>query len=148
MKSNARAWLVHVTVTAVTASGLSWPTALAQSPAAAGRIADATVAAHPTPEAAAWTVVSGRAWHADDTPVPNAKLRLRNVTTGRVAAVTVTNVAGEFTFADISAGTYIVELLSEGGKIIGISGVVTVQRGESVATFVRESTRGSSFRAL
>ena len=144
MKSTARAWLVRMTITAAAASGLSWVTLLAQSPAARGKSVDDTIAVHVTPE----TLVSGRAWHADDTPVPSAKLRLRSVTTGKVAGMTVSNLSGEFAFVDMPAGAYIVELLSEDGKIRGISGVVAVQHGESVATFVRETTRRASFRAV
>jgi hypothetical protein len=148
MKSHARARLVHMAITAATASVLSWATLLAQPRTVAGKSADAPVAARAITHASGWAVVTGRAWHADDTPIASARLRLRTVTTGKIAATTVSNTSGEFTFIDMPAGTYIVELLSNGGKIRGISGVVAVARGESVATFVRETTRASSFRAL
>jgi hypothetical protein len=144
MKSTARAWLVRMTITAAAASALSWATLLAQPPSGRPRIADDTIAVQATPE----TLLTGRAWHADDTPVSSAKLRLRSVTTGKVAGMTVSNPSGGFTFVDMPAGTYIVELLSDGGRILGISGVVSLQRGESVATFVREATRRFSFRAV
>ena len=148
MKSHARARLVHTAITAATASALFWATLTAHPRSLAGQSRDAPAAAHPIVHPAALTGVTGRAWHGDETPVPNARVRLRSVTTGKVAQMTVANASGEFSFVDVPVGTYIVELLSDDGKILGISGVVAVQRGESIATFVRVASRRSSLGAI
>ena len=87
------------------------------------------------------TTIQGGAWHANNTPIPAARLRLRSVVTGKVAATTEANAAGEFTFSDIAAGTYLVELVSDGGKVLAVGQTFTVAPGETVATFVRLGPR-------
>jgi hypothetical protein len=83
------------------------------------------------------TAVQGTAWAADNTPIPNALLRLRNVITGKIVATTVADADGRFTFAGIPEGTYLVELVSERGRVLAVGHVFTVSPGETVATFVR-----------
>jgi hypothetical protein len=81
--------------------------------------------------------VQGSAWRADNTPIPRAILRLRNVTTGKIQAATTADDAGRFAFDRIPAGTYLVELINEGGRVLTIGHVFTIAPGETVATFVR-----------
>jgi hypothetical protein len=87
------------------------------------------------------TTIQGGAWHANNTPIPQARLRLRSVVTGKVEATTEANEAGEFTFSDIAEGAYLVELLSDGGKVLAVSQSFTIAPGETVATFVRLSPK-------
>jgi hypothetical protein len=86
------------------------------------------------------TAIQGTAWNADSTPIPAARLRLRNATTGRIVAETVANGTGQFTFTNIEQGTYIVELVNESGKVLAVGDAFMVESGETVATFVRLST--------
>ncbi len=51
--------------------------------------------------------------------------RLRSVDLGKIAAVTTTTTSGGFSFADVDAGSYIVELVSD-GAVVGTSGLVTL----------------------
>ena len=51
--------------------------------------------------------------------------RLRSVDLGKIAAVTTTTTSGGFSFADVDAGSYIVELVSD-GTVVGTSGLVTL----------------------
>ena len=81
------------------------------------------------------------AWRADNTPLPGAHLRLRNAVTGRIEATTVADEAGQFTFAGIAEGTYLVEMVTEAGKLLTVGHVFTVAPGETVATFVRLGTK-------
>ena len=83
------------------------------------------------------TAIHGTAWRADNTPIPHAMLRLRNVVTGKIEATTVADGAGRFTFSSIPHGTYLVELVSDDGKVLAVGQVFTVNPGETVATFVR-----------
>lgn len=87
------------------------------------------------------TTIQGGAWHADNTPIPQARLRLRSVVTGKVEATTEANAAGEFTFSGIAEGTYLVELLSNAGKVLAVGQTFTVAPGHTVATFVRLGPR-------
>lgn len=94
---------------------------------------------------ARFAAVVGVAWQSDNTPIPYARVRLRDVSTGRAAGHTVANEAGRFTFADIAAGSYVVELVNENGKVLTVGHSFTVARGETVATFVRLGTRAPWF---
>lgn len=91
--------------------------------------------------AARATSILGAAWHADSSPIPHARLRLRNALTGRIEAATVANENGQFAFAGVESGTYVIELVSETGKVLTLGHTFTVAPGETVATFVRLGTR-------
>lgn len=83
------------------------------------------------------TSITGAAWNADSTPIKGANLRLRNVVTGKVEAVTKANEAGQFSFENVEGGNYVVELVSDSGHIETVGHVFTIASGETVATFVR-----------
>jgi len=68
-------------------------------------------------------------------------LRLRNGITGRIEATTVANAAGQFSFANVKGGTYIVELVNESGKVLAVGHAFVVTPGETAATFVRLRAR-------
>ncbi len=77
--------------------------------------------------------LQGIARGAQQQPLPNATVQLRNVATGQLAGTGTTNAAGQFTFAGLNPGNYVVEVLDSAGKIIGTSTPVTVAAG-TVAT--------------
>jgi len=81
------------------------------------------------------------AWKMDNTPIPGARVQLRNVISGKVEATTVADQAGQFTFSRIEGGTYVVELLGEHGKILTVGHAFVIAPGETVATFVRLGTK-------
>jgi len=83
------------------------------------------------------TNVVGTAWNSDNTPIKSANLRLRNVVTGQVEGEAKGNDAGEFGFDNIEPGSYVVELLSDAGKVRAVGHMFTIGQGETVATFVR-----------
>jgi hypothetical protein len=87
------------------------------------------------------TSVLGAAWQADNTPIPYARLRLRNTLTGQIAAHTVANESGRFSFTSVEPGSYLIELVSEEGKVLALGHAFTIARGETLATFVRLGTR-------
>jgi hypothetical protein len=101
--------------------------------------AAARVAGAPAP--ARVTAIQGIAWTATNAPIPHAKLRLRNVSIGKIDAVTEANDAGQFTFANIEPGVYVVELVNETGTVLAVGHAFTIAPGETVATFVRLGTR-------
>jgi len=87
------------------------------------------------------TSVVGTAWQSDNTPVKDAHLRLRNVVTGKIEALTDGDDAGQFGFENIEPGSYVVELVTETGKLRAIGHMFTIGPGETVATFVRLETK-------
>jgi hypothetical protein len=87
------------------------------------------------------TSVLGAAWKMDNTPIPGARVQLRNVISGKVEATSVADQAGQFTFTRIEGGTYVVELIGEHGKILTVGHAFVIAPGETVATFVRLGTK-------
>jgi hypothetical protein len=94
-----------------------------------------------TPASNGSTSVLGVAWKVDNTPIPSARLRLRNLVSGKVEATAVSDLTGQFTFAGIEGGTYVVELLGENGKVVTVGHAFVIAPGETVATFIRLGTK-------
>jgi hypothetical protein len=94
------------------------------------------------------TTILGAAWHADNSPIPSAKLRLRNVQTGRIEATAVANELGQFSFTNMETGTYVIELVSDTGKVLALGHTFTVAPGETIATFVRLGSKVPWFSAV
>jgi hypothetical protein len=91
------------------------------------------------------TSVLGGAWKLDNTPIPGARLRLRNVVNGKVEATAVANQAGQFAFSRIEGGTYVVELVDENARVVSVGQAFVIAPGETVATFVRLGTKAPWF---
>ena len=85
--------------------------------------------------------IIGSAWNSDNSPIAGARLRLRNVLTGKIEAVTKANETGQFTFEGVERGTYVVELVTDAGHVRAVGNVFTIAPGETVATFVRLAPR-------
>jgi hypothetical protein len=83
------------------------------------------------------TSIRGNAWSADNQPIKEARLRLRNVTTGKIEATTVADESGRFTFSNIEGGSYAVEIVNDAGKILAVGHSFTIAPGETIGTFVR-----------
>jgi hypothetical protein len=84
--------------------------------------------------------VVGSAWNADNSGIPGARLRLRNVSTGKIAASAIADQLGQFRF-DAAPGSYLIELVDESTKLLAVGQVFTISQGETVATFVRLGTK-------
>lgn len=91
--------------------------------------------------AKATTSILGVVWNVDNTPIPGARVQLRNLVTGKVDASTVANQSGQFTFNQIEGGRYVVELIGASGKVATVGHAFVIAPGESVATFVRMGTK-------
>jgi hypothetical protein len=78
-------------------------------------------------------------------PLPSARVRLRDLSTGREAAVATTNAADECNFAPVDAGTYVVEAIGRDGGVVGVSDATTVVTGETAEALVRLTARSRSF---
>jgi hypothetical protein len=76
--------------------------------------------------------LSGTASSASGRSLAATVVRLRNVTTGQLAGSTTSNVAGQFRFANLSPGTYAVEVVSPSGQLVGVSQAVAVGAGKTI----------------
>jgi len=84
--------------------------------------------------------VTGTVWRANDAPVANASLQLRDVTTGQIVRSTRGDELGRFTFMKVSAGSYIVELVDENRNVMALGEMFSIGPTETVATFIRLGT--------
>jgi carboxypeptidase family protein len=89
--------------------------------------------------------VTGVAWRADNAPIPQAHVRLRNVSNGRAIDSTVADDNGRFVFRDVPPSPYVVELTSDGGHVLAVGQLFTVDAAQTVSTFVRLSARAPWF---
>ena len=87
--------------------------------------------------------ILGRARTALNSPMPGARLLLRNLDTGNVEARATANEAGEFVFLDVPPGGYIAELLGSTGEVNATSESLSIDLGELVRTTVRATTVGA-----
>ena len=87
----------------------------------------------------------GRAWRADMTPYPQARLRLRDVRTGQTIARTVADDYGQFTFDRVPPGAYVVELVDHTDRVLALGQLFGVSPDETVTTSVRLTTRSPWF---
>jgi carboxypeptidase family protein len=85
--------------------------------------------------------ILGSVVDGNDTPIAAARLRLRDLTTGRILATTRGEQTGEFRFNGVPAGSYIVEFVDENGNVRGVSQTLVVASAETRTTIVRLSGR-------
>ena len=85
--------------------------------------------------------VRGVAWNSDNSPIPSAKVRLRNLENGRIVSSGQTTDDGQFSFGNVMPATYAVELVSEDGKVLAVSQSFRVESGQTVSTIVRLTSR-------
>lgn len=86
--------------------------------------------------------VTGYVWTAQNAPVADATVLLRNTVSGDVAAHVTTDPAGQFMFTAMPPGRYVVELVRNMNQApaVAVGNPFTLAAGETVATFVRMGT--------
>jgi hypothetical protein len=73
--------------------------------------------------------------------VPEARVRLRNLTSGRIEGSKHSDAAGQFTFDNVLRGSYIVEVVDRAGSIVAVGRTFAVTPGETATTIVRLAGR-------
>jgi hypothetical protein len=109
---------------------------------AARRAEDAARRNFVTPSAVAafgatLNVLTGRARTSLNTPIPYAKVLLRDIRTGAIIARVTANEEGRFTFIDLDASSYIVELIGADGSVVAASEMVAMRNGDLRDTTLR-----------
>jgi hypothetical protein len=80
-------------------------------------------------------MLRGKAVDADTNPVPNARVRLRNLGTREVEHLGSANTVGEFSFVMRPETPYVVEVANEAGRVIAVGDVI-VAHADDVASAV------------
>jgi hypothetical protein len=81
-------------------------------------------------------IVEGRVVDDSGKPIANASVRLRDLTTGKVAGSLTSNNSGHVTFRSVNPGTYVAELVGGAGKVLAASQMFPVAAGQAVSAFI------------
>ena len=95
-----------------------------------------SAAASKVPARSVKSLINGAAVDRDQTPLPNATVRLRNLQVNKVEQTVATNKSGEFSFSVEPDVPYVVELADQTGRIIAVGDVITVVNGEVAGAVV------------
>lgn len=85
--------------------------------------------------------VAGTVVNGDDKPVPAARVRLRDASSGRIVMTTQADQHGGFRLAGVPHGSYLVEVVDDAGNVRGVSQTFRVGPAETFSTIVRLTER-------
>lgn len=85
--------------------------------------------------------ILGSAWKGENAPYPGARIRLRNLHTGRAIARTEADSDGRFRFLQVDPAAYVVELMSEQDKVLAVGDLFSVSAGNEATTLVRLTSK-------
>ena len=100
-------------------------------------------AAPPAAAEAARAVVAGSVVDQDRAPLPDAQVRVRNLRTSRIDQTAAANHKGEFRFLVDSDTPYVIELVDSEARIVSISDVITLNKGEVSGILLTGTSRAS-----
>jgi len=91
--------------------------------------------------------IIGRARTILNTPVPFARMVLRNIQTGLIEAEATADQEGRFSFLRLRAAGYVIEMMSADGRVVATSQAVATAVGVAQSATVRVAST-STVRAL
>lgn len=86
--------------------------------------------------------LNGTARNASKQNLPQVKVQVRGPN-GNIVSTGTTNGAGQFSFAGLEPGNYVVEILDGAGNIVGTSASVTVTAGATATVTVTGAAAGA-----
>jgi hypothetical protein len=92
--------------------------------------------------------VTGTVWKSDNTPLPDAPLQLRDVSTGQIVRSTRGNELGRFTFPKVRVGNYVVELVDDHRNVLALGERFSIGPAETVSTFIRLAASSRGYAGL
>jgi hypothetical protein len=105
-----------------------------------GQRAQAQTAPRVTLTAHAGNII-GTVLDGTEKPVPAARLRLRDLTAGRILMTTRGDQDGQFRFTGVPAGSFLVEAVDESGNLLGVGHTFEIGAAQTVTTIIRLSAR-------
>jgi hypothetical protein len=82
-------------------------------------------------------VIQGNTLSANNSPLPDSLVRLRDARYGRIVASQVTDKSGIFSFRTADPGTYVVELVDKTQSVRAASELLSVAAGETASAVVK-----------
>jgi hypothetical protein len=92
--------------------------------------------------------ITGTAKSSTGKALPNHTVQVRNLQTGQLAGTTTSNAAGEFSFASLSPGNYVIEVVNPAGAIVGSSTSIAVVAGATVTVPVAATAAATGAGAV
>lgn len=86
----------------------------------------------------------GFARTALNAPIPYARLALRDIRTGQIVARVTADEHGQFSFLDLDASSYIVELIGADGSVLAASPMVSMLVGDVRRTEIRTAAAATT----
>jgi hypothetical protein len=93
-------------------------------------------------------LINGTAADVNSVPLPNATVRLRNLSDNRIEQVAVSDQFGKFSFIARPEVPYVVEVSDRLGHLLAVGDVIIVQAGEVAAAAVTIPSRVSALAGL
>ena len=87
------------------------------------------------------SLINGVAIDSDQTPLPKATIRLRNIEANEIEQVVTANEAGEFSFIARPDVPYVVEIADQAGRIVAVGDVIMANPGEVAGAVVTLPSR-------
>lgn len=88
--------------------------------------------------------VVGEVQSMNGAPVPGAAVRLREVSTGRLAGMATADDQGRLRYERVAPGAYVLELTTQ-GRVVATGPLFAVRGSETVAAFVRRGARPPAY---
>ena len=82
------------------------------------------------------SLINGVAVNGDQTPVPNATVRVRNLGVNAIEQTITANEGGEFSFVAQPGVPYVVEIADQSGRTVAVGDVIVASAGEVAGTKV------------
>ena len=86
-------------------------------------------------------LINGVAIDSDQTPLPHATIRLRNIEKNEIEQVVIANELGEFTFIARPDVAYVVEIADQAGRVVAVGDVIMANAGEVAGAVVTLPSR-------
>jgi hypothetical protein len=89
------------------------------------------------PEGRTETKVAGTILDLRRAPVPRARIQLRDLSNGLVVQEGLSNDAGDYEFTVAEPGTYVVEMVDDAGRVIGLSSAGALSQFQTMAAMIQ-----------
>jgi hypothetical protein len=93
----------------------------------------------------AFALIQGNALDSSNRALPDSLVRLRDARYGRIVSGQITDKAGVFVFPRVDPGSYVVELIDDGQRVMAASELLSVSAGDSASAVVKLPSRMSPF---